>query len=143
MHDAGILARLQPAQRRITLAEARQPAAGHALGIALDNICVVVAEIDFEIGLGLAPGGRGPRIDQQTRLSPGNTKRLAAPLPNRVVERDAAQISGAALPLGEDKASGALAIELATGGGTLDVPEGLPIGEAADAQRGVSAGDQK
>jgi len=118
-------------------------AAGHGLRVVFDGIRVVVAEIDFEVGLSLAPGGRGPGVNQETRLSPRDDECRAAMQRYRVVERHAAQVPGATLPFREDKTLAALAIELATGGRTFDVPKGAGVGEAADAQRGVGARDQK
>src|SRR6516165_12288899 len=63
---------------------------------------------------------------------------------DRVVERDAGQVAGAADAVGKGLVGiAALAVELTGGGCTLDKIYKAAVGVAADAQRSVGAGDQK
>src|SRR5437899_1981 len=65
-------------------------------------------------------------------------------MPNRVVERDTGQVAGAALPVRIGLVDvAALAVERTADGRPLQVPQDAAVGVAADAQRGVGAGDQK
>src|ERR1700730_4058741 len=63
---------------------------------------------------------------------------------NRVVERDAVQVAGAAVPVEKGVVDlAALVIELTTVRRAADKTLGVGPDDAADAQRGVGAGDQK
>src|SRR5207244_2714779 len=109
-----------------------------------DDIRVVEAEINLDIGLGLAPRRRRARIEQQSRIPARNREGLAARMPDRVVERDAGQIAGAAQPVHKGLIDvAALVVQLAARCSTVEPPNDLAISVAADAQRGVGAGDQK
>jgi len=101
----------------------------------LDDIGVVVGEIEFDIGLGLTPGRRGPGVKQEARLFPRDLGGAAAPaIADGVIERDGGQVAGAALPIRKCRIGvAALAIELAVRRRASDIPEHAGIGETADA----------
>ena len=62
----------------------------------VDDSLIGGGEIHFDIGPDLSPGGRGAGIEQQAARSRRNVERPAARMRNRVVERDAGQVPGAA-----------------------------------------------
>src|SRR6202011_619018 len=86
----------QSAKRAIRLAQPVEQAAGGAAGAAVAGVGVFTAPIPFDIGLDLTPGRRGPGIDDDARGARRDVKGRAARMSDRVVERDAGQIAGAA-----------------------------------------------
>ena len=139
MEHAGFLADQQPADRSVCLAQARRPAAGDALDAALDDVLVGVGEIHFDIGLDLAPGGRGPGVEQQPARPRINVERLGPRMPDRVVERNSRQQPGAAHPAGAGAGIAALAVERSAQARPVQIPHDLCPGDAADAQRSREA----
>src|SRR5438132_6493926 len=64
-------------------------------------------------------------------------------MPDRIVERDTGQTSGATQPIGTGAGIAALAVERAAILRALDPVHHMGVDEAADAQRRLGAGDQK
>ena len=134
MEDAGLLPDQQSAYRPVRLAQARGITVGDGSLAALDDILVGVGEIHLDIGLDLAPGGRGAGVEQQPGRPRRDGERLGARVRDRVVERDSRQRACAAYPVLAAVGIAAGVVEHLGCARPVRDPQDVGPGDAADAQ---------
>ena len=135
VHDTGLLTYQECTQRPVGFAQPVEPAGGDTGGAAVDRVGVVDRPVPLDIGLGLAPGGRGAGINYHARSARRDVERRAARMRNRVVERDAVEIARAAWPIEEGVVDlPALVIQLTAVRRPIHVPLDSGPHLAADAQ---------